>query len=143
MGVAGQSIPSGVTTTLTAYDVVQLNVGGISYNAGTGVFSVPSPGRYLVEALVTFGETAAPSTSRQVFINYINAVNPVNNAVIGADNRLSDVGFPTRVTVTAFYDMQAGDGIQVQVFQNSGANVTAVGGAANMVSITRLCGPSS
>lgn len=136
-----QVLPTSVITTLNTFTAVQLNVGGITFNPANGYFTVPTSGRYLIYALLSFDINT--SGTRESTINYINSANTINIS-IAADSRLANGTYPTRVTMTAFYDMNAGDSFYIQVYQDSGVPLGMISpGSSSLVSITRLCGPSS
>ena len=129
--VAAQSIPNNAITVLQFDTVVQTN--DISWDATNFWFVTPETGIYLLNG---FYQTAVPiaNLTRQVLF-YINGAltysrNPISN--------LNQVGGNVE-DLTAIADLNAGDTVQMRVFQNSGAALnTAVVGKMSQFAVIRI-----
>jgi hypothetical protein len=105
---------------------------GITYNAGTGEFTVPDDGVYVVTASLGFVSNA--TGSQRVISLYLNgaSVQQVSGTPGGG------TAIPV-VTVAVALSCTAGDKLSIYGWQNSGAPLSTVGGAIYMrVSIVKM-----
>lgn len=131
---AGISIPNNSGTGM-ALDVVEYNV-GITYNAGTGVVTLPKTGLWEASTITHMYHTATAGRvatgvswgSSQVYGGSI----AIMNAIVGG------------VTSYSIRQADAGSTVQMLCYQTSGATRTTNGGAIDRTGmIVRYLGPSS
>ena len=142
VALSGAHSASGSIATATeaviTYDVVNLDTHG-AYNAGTGLYTVPLSGNYLISAALELNPSA---TGRIDLFVQKNAV--ASYAILGRISNPSG----TIVNIVSGYilmpSLKAGDTISVSLFQNSGGtlNIATDGASKNTLSINRISGPA-
>lgn len=135
---ASQAIATGVLTTLTGFSNAPIvNFGNITYNSVTGQYTVPVTGRYLLSAFVTFLPTLPVGTTT-LFLYRIDATNvPTVIAAQTAPNSITG----TRITLTTYANLNAGDRLYLAAIQDSGAPATVfpLTDPTSRFSILRIC----
>ena len=126
-----QSIPSDTSTPADTTDSTALvNIGGIEYNIA-GNFTIPKAGLYLISAFLTFS-SSNPTGDREVAIISSNLGSLATETVEAA------ASYATRLTVTTFANLVAGDVITFYMKQNTGFNLNTKGPTHNRLSFTKL-----
>ena len=144
--IAGTSIANvtGDGTNYTVvFDAAILNIGS-AFNTGTGVFTAPVAGSYMMASTLTLGGVDVahtkgimnlfhPFTGGTQGRNQYSVINPA--AMQTSDNQVS-------ISATSFYDLDVGDTIEVQIQVNGGAKTIDVlgdiSGSYSWVSITLI-----
>lgn len=117
MGSNGQSIPNGSWTSVTSYVARPGDpgnvTGGIHFSGG--VFTVPVDGVYTVKFNFTYTTEGSYQRALRLQVN-------------GQTERASTIYAPGSVFVGGEFNLEAGDTLQAQLFQNSGGSLTPTGG---------------
>jgi hypothetical protein len=108
-----------------------------SYNSGTGVYTVPVSGYYSVTAAAVMQDSSSSGVARRIAIFQ----NSVQGPTFTGDSFVTS-GTGKSLVVTAIINCKAGDTIQSEVLQNTGASINLNGGAGTYLSINRLSGPA-
>lgn len=145
----GVEIPVG-STTIPALGSVTLiggftgnapdvNTGGITFNASTLQFTVPSNGVYMVSASLTFPITV-PVISPYHIRLYIYKVNSVTGVIsLVASQTAETTGtFPTTISVASQVPLGINDRIFFAVTQNSGVVMNIATTTDTRIGITRI-----
>lgn len=106
-----------------------------AYNTTTNVFTVPVPGWYEITGLIGLTANATGVRAAKLVKTAVDVGNTAE--VVGS---ASIVGF---LSPNFIVNCVAGDTLKIQVYQNSGGNLTyAAVGAQNYLQFKRLSGPS-
>jgi hypothetical protein len=129
---SAQSIPSGVSTTVTGWTKVYDRVNA-NFNAATGVFTAPETGYYMVTCNLTYSSATGVLGSVSANIN-------VNGTIVAAGQTAitSTSAAITPVSVTGVVLLNAGQTVIIQTGQNSGSARTLGGSTTDFISIARL-----
>jgi hypothetical protein len=129
-----QSIASGVTA-VVGWTTENFDQTG-SFNNGTGVFTAPTAGFYLVSAALEFASASHPANSPFFAIIIKNAVEVNTSGFVVVSTATTAVN--TGCT-TALLQCAAGDTISIGAFQNTGSNQALSGSSnRNFLSITQI-----
>lgn len=132
---SAQSVPTATWTSRTGWARVDQvsGVNGYTY-ASTGAFTFSEKGLYLISALVTFDNN---STGRRIM--RINRNAGTIEAQIETDPTLSGSSVNPSLSWSGTVWINAGDTIEIQCYQNSGAALTMVAaGASNRFSFLKV-----
>lgn len=128
-------IPAGTVVPITGFSGTPIvNCGGITVNSGTGQFTIPISGRYIISGSVIFSPNA--TGTREVYIYRVSGTSGIIS-LLASDSRNATAVGTTNVTVTTTADLLAGDRIFFAATQNSGSSITAQ--IDSRYSITRVC----
>lgn len=115
------------------WDTDEASGGGLTYTAGTGVFTVTEAGRYRVSTQVSF---AVSNTTGQRVIQLL-----IGSTVVGQSAQIkpADTSYPVTCVLSKTINCAVGDTIKVRAYQSSGGTIN-VGGQqiANFVSIDKI-----
>lgn len=123
---SAQSIPNATWTNRTGYARVDTvsGVNGYTYTA-SGVFTFAEKGLYFISALITYDNN---STGRRLMRVQRGTV---TEAQVETDPTLSGSAVNPSLSWSGTIWINAGDTIEIQCYQNSGAALTTVAGAAS------------
>lgn len=129
---AGLSIPSGVFTPVTQWAVIDNEDGGANYNAGTGEYTIPVTGVYQINCSIAWSPGINANDMRiEMYLNGVHEFSTLDQSGTGGGYTYQNLSYSRRFI--------AGQKINILLFQNSGANQTTLGLAAeNSLSIQYL-----
>jgi len=134
VGVQGYRSTNQTITTITyttvVFDTVTYNVGS-AYNTGTGIFTCPESGKYLVTGNVMWNTTGA-SASYYIFI-FKTTTAPATTEMTRSHMNIPAICDKLNMNTTAIIDCAATDTLYIQVYHASGGNknITADGRVLN------------
>lgn len=104
----GALVVGGTSTAITTWETPTLNVGGGSYDANSGTYTVPAPGLYLVTATARWQAFAANSGHKCLTI----ARNTIS-AASACEVRSTTASFQIQ-TITTVLQLNAGDRVRIE-----------------------------
>ncbi|KVD81926.1 hypothetical protein WS62_23505 [Burkholderia sp. ABCPW 14] len=132
----GQSIPNNAATTLTGWTQItdRLNA---NFNASSGVYTAPATGYYLVSAQIIFN-TVPPAAIGDQFDLYV-LVNGTVEVVASKFAESTTSNYQPVSMAARLFQLNAGDQIKLQAFQNSGVGCTLMATSAeNWLTIAQI-----
>jgi hypothetical protein len=128
------TIPAGTVTVIANFTLpATTNIGGITVNATTGLFTIPLAGRYVLTGSICF---SAVTTTSQVDL-YVYRIDTLNNITLLGANTVTASSTPTCNTVTTQGDLIPGD----RIFFAVTSSATPISITYNRFALTRI--PSS
>lgn len=131
---SGQSIPNTTNTTVTNWTKIADRV-NTNFNAATGTFTAPAAGYYSVTGTLTYAAaTGVVGTAVQAIILSNAVVVALGTTIIHSTSSIA-----IQAEVSAIVSLAAGQTVQLQGFQNSGAaRVLAAAGTFTTLSINKI-----
>lgn len=132
---SGQSIPSGVSTTITGWTKVDDRIGA-QFNASTGVYTAPATGYYNISAGLLFNNAASTVGNQYLIAVIAKGVNVCTGEEYSQNTSSS---IPHAASVSCVVSLSAGQTALIQANQNTGSALTlSSSGAATYVSVSRI-----
>lgn len=125
-----QSIPNGVSTSILFDGETSDSDGMHSLVSNTSRLTAVTPGLYLVSGCIGF---AANPTGERVARIAINGAGQGRASGTAVSGDTTGVGFPARL-----FQLNAGDYVEIQAFQNSGAALSTAGPPASFLTAVRV-----
>ncbi|AOJ10339.1 hypothetical protein [Burkholderia mayonis] len=132
----GQSIPNNTATTLTGWTQItdRLNA---NFNASSGVYTALATGYYLVSAQIIFN-TVPPAVIGDQFDLYV-LVNGTVEVVASKFAESTTSNYQPVSMAARLFQLNAGDQLELQAFQNSGVGCTLMATSAeNWLTIAQI-----
>lgn len=138
IGHLAQSIPSATTTNIVYQTPVQVD-GGITYNAGTGEFTVPVTGWVYMVASVHFANAAGVATPANSAADYfINLT--ISGSVVTRVNHYPNQVAGNAIHVAGIRYITAGSTISVNIFHTAPDALTLINDPFTMVGLAYIGG---
>lgn len=124
------SVPASTATTVK-WDYIATDTDS-GYASGTGLYTVATAGRWLIDASVSMADTyGADGTKRQLQVL-------VNGVIFGAESTNTDDDPYGRMSVCFTKRFAVGDTVKVQVYQGSAGAITLTGFGVSTFNLTYL-----
>lgn len=128
-GLTSQPLPNNARTDLR-WNTVVFNDGGGTYDAATGVYTVPTTGLYQVTSTGATNNVAAPAANTYRFVTlHVNGV-VVQQAASGASDTYQNL------SLVSVRKLNAGDQVKISMIHNLGAGITSWFNEGNFVHLS-------
>jgi hypothetical protein len=129
----GDLVVGGTQTAINTWETLRINVGGGTYNAGTGAYTVPVPGLYIVTATARW-QTFSVTTGHKCLAVLRNTVSTGSACEI----RSSASAFQTQ-TLTTVLMLNAGDRVRIAAASVGGSGTVGPNSdAGSHFTVTRV-----